>query len=195
MFKSPIFWALIFLGAICAFTIGGNIESSPKGREIASFQLTDSHGKTVTNADLQDKVTLIYFGFTFCPDYCPTTLGKMSNAITHLEENEGVNTEDVQIWFVSVDPQRDTPEVLLEYANLINPEIRTMSGSPAELAAMQKIFGVAAEKNFPAGTADDYYLINHTISTLLLNRSGEMTQRIAESSNVLDFAYFIEKTL
>ena len=190
MLKSPIFWALIFLGAIFAFTIGANLDSTPKGRAIGAFTLTDSHGTAVSNADLMGKTTLIYFGFTFCPDYCPTTLRKISDAITHLKENKGVDTTEVQVWFVSVDPQRDTPEVLREYAELINPQIRTMSGNDEQLEIIKKHFGIIAEKTYPAGTEDGYYLINHTISTMLLNRSGELTQRITNSSSIKDISIF-----
>ena len=195
MFKSPIFWALIFVGAVFAFTLGSNIQSIPKGKAIDTFELTDSDGIPVSNKDLLNKTTLIYFGFTFCPDFCPTTLRKISDSITYLSETKRVSTSDIQVWFVSVDPQRDTPEVLKEYANLINPAIRTMSGTETQLDVIKKAFGVVAEKTYPAGTEDGYYLINHTISTMLINRAGELTQRITNSTNLEDMAFFIEKTL
>ena len=167
MFKSPIFWALVFLGAVFAFALGANFNGGPRGKVIPPFELTDSDGIPVTETDLQNKVTLLYFGFTYCPDFCPTTLRKISDA-TKLLKKEGKDT-NIQMWFISIDPARDTPEVLKDHVQDIDPQIRTMSGTPEQLAVIQKHFGVVAEKTNPALAENDHYLFNYTISTMLVN--------------------------
>ncbi|TVR43087.1 MAG: SCO family protein [Planctomycetota bacterium] len=189
MWTSPITWALLFLGAVFAFAIGANWQHDQRGTPVPAFTLVDSQGEVVDQTQLQNATTLLYFGFTFCPDVCPSSLRSIADALNLL----GADSNGVQVWFVSVDPERDTPEVLQEYVELIDPRVRAMSGDAAQLRRVQDIFSIVAERTFPAGGADDYYLINHTASTMLVNHRAELVDRIPQDASPTQFAERIRR--
>ncbi|MCO0638367.1 SCO family protein, partial [Lutimaribacter sp. EGI FJ00014] len=122
------------------------------------FTLTDETGKTVTEADLLGKPSAIFFGFTFCPDVCPTTLYEMSGLIDKL----GQDADRVNWVFVSVDWQRDGPEELREYLNAFDERIRGFSGTEEQIETVTKAYKVFYER-VPTEDGDDY-TINHTAS-------------------------------
>lgn len=192
MWTSPITWALLFLGIVFAFAVGANWQSPQAGTPVPDFTLIDSHGSEVRAAELQDRTTLIYFGFTFCPDICPTSLRSIGDAMDQLTADE---VEQVQVWFVSVDPERDTPAVLNEYVELIDPRIRAMSGDAEQLRHVQDLFAIVAERTTPAAAEDDYYLINHTASTMLVNHRGELVDRIPQGASARDFVARLRQVL
>lgn len=103
-----------------------------------AFELTDSDGQRVRTEDLLGKVTLMYFGFTSCPDICPTTLSQIKVALQEL----GHDAENVQVFLVSVDPDRDTPEVMAKYTAAFGPWLQGFTGSKVELKAMNNAFKV-----------------------------------------------------
>ena len=96
-------------------------------------------GKDVTEADYRGKVVLLYFGYTFCPDVCPTTLAHISNIL----DGMGKSADDVRVLFVTVDPNRDKLPVLKEYADAFAPQVDALRGTPNELAALAKRYRVA----------------------------------------------------
>lgn len=103
-----------------------------------AYELTDSTGARVRTEDLLGKVTLMYFGFTSCPDICPTTLSQIKVALQEL----GPEAEKVQVFLISVDPDRDTPKALTQYTSAFGPWLQGFTGSKAELKAMNNAFKV-----------------------------------------------------
>jgi protein SCO1/2 len=132
------------------------------------FELTDHSGKTRTNADFRGKLLLVYFGFTYCPDVCPTDLQAMGVAMDKL----GQDAVDVQPLFITVDPERDTPEHLAEYVPMFHPRLIGLTGSAAAVAEAAEAYRVyfarvAFEKNPEA------YTVDHSAFIYLVDRDGK----------------------
>ncbi|KAB7742653.1 redoxin domain-containing protein [Parvibaculum sedimenti] len=153
---------------------GANVQSVGKPRVGGPFTLVDQTGKTVTDKDFQGKYMLIYFGFTFCPDVCPTELQVISGALEKL----GDKAANVQPIFVSVDPDRDTPEVLAKYVKQFDPRLIGLTGSAEQIAAVAKAYRVFYEKvkEQPADgskAADADYTVDHSSVAYLMGPNGE----------------------
>jgi protein SCO1/2 len=129
------------------------------------FSLVDQTGKPVTEADLKGKPSLIFFGFTHCPDICPTALFDM----TQLYKALGRDGDKVQAYFVSVDPERDTPDILKEYLSSFDPRLRGLTGNPAAVAAMEKAYRVYSKKIPLDGGG---YTMDHTALVYLMDKEG-----------------------
>jgi protein SCO1 len=127
-----------------------------------------SDGKTVTAADFKGKIVLLYFGYTFCPDVCPTTLLNLSNMLKTL----GKRADDVRVLFVTVDPNRDTLPVLKEYTNAFAPQVVGLRGTPDELAALAKRYRVAYSVT-PASPGHPYE-VTHGAAVYVFNRDGDI---------------------
>ncbi len=130
------------------------------------FQLVDSNNQPVTDADFRGKLMLVYFGFTFCPDICPTDLLVISNVIEKL----GEDASKVAPIFISVDPERDTPEHLKTYMENFNPNITALTGAPEAIADVAKEYKVYY-KRIDDGTTKDY-LVDHTAIKYLMDKDG-----------------------
>lgn len=130
------------------------------------FELVNSAGQTVTDADIITEPTLIYFGYTYCPDVCP--LDTVRNAeIVDLLSERGISTTPV---FISIDPERDTPEIVGEFAENLHEKMVGLTGSEAQVAAASKSFRTYYKKN---DGDPDYYLVDHsTFSYLVLPEHG-----------------------
>lgn len=122
--------------------------------------------KLVTEADYRGKVTLLYFGYTFCPDACPTTLSNVSQALRQL----GPAASDVRVLFVTVDPDRDTLPVLKRYGDAFGEQIDTLGGDPNELAALARRYRVAYSVT-PASTTQPYE-VTHSSGIYAFDRRG-----------------------
>ena len=125
------------------------------------FTLVNGAGETVTDADVITKPSLLYFGYTFCPDVCPFDVTRNADAVDILQE-KGV---DVQPVFISVDPERDTPEQLAEYAGYMHEKMIALSGSPEQVKAAANAYRVIYSKQ---DEDDEFYLVNHTTFTYLV---------------------------
>lgn len=132
----------------------------------ADFTLHSAAGP-VTRADLQGKVTPIFFGYTSCPDVCPTTLLRLAAALDEL----GPRRDDVQVLFVSVDPDRDTPERASAYARAVDPSFLGVTGSAAEIDHVASQYGIYHAK--ADGSEATGYLVDHTTTIVVLNEDGE----------------------
>ena len=130
------------------------------------FTLMAHDGRTVTEADVFTRPTLIYFGYTFCPDFCPTDVAIMAEARALLAER-GIAVNTV---FVSVDPGRDTPEVLAAFTSNVDPEMLGLSGTPEQIAAATRAFRVYYA--YPQGTDEPFYLVDHSTFTYLMAPGG-----------------------
>ena len=135
------------------------------------FTLTDQTGKRVTNKDYAGEYMLIYFGFTFCPDVCPTELQVMSGALDEL----GADGAKVQPIFVTVDPDRDTPEVLSRYVKQFNPRLIGLTGSAQDISAIAKEYRVYYEKVKDDSSSDDYSMDHSSIVYLMGPDGGFLT--------------------
>lgn len=178
----PLFWvglALLFLlAALAAYiTFTGRLPWGPpnfNGLELESaeplpdFTLTSSNGEPLSLSDLRGKVVLIYFGYTYCPDACPTTLAQLKKVPAAL----GDRADEVQVVMVTVDPRRDTPEVLRDYLAAFDPSFIGLTGTEEEIRAAASPFGIyfAAHE----GTAASGYLVDHTTSVTAIDKVGTM---------------------
>ncbi|MBS7696741.1 MULTISPECIES: SCO family protein [unclassified Chelatococcus] len=128
------------------------------------FALTAQDGRTVTNKDLLGAPFLVFFGFTHCPDVCPTTLFEASELL----RAAGPEGDKLRVLFVTVDPERDTPEVLKSYLGAFDPRIIGLSGSPETIAAVLKSYKVYARKV----PTSDGYTMDHTAMVYLMDAKG-----------------------
>jgi len=139
--------------------------ATPAGAIGGPFQLVDQTGRTVTEADFKGRPFLVFFGYTHCPDVCPTTLFDISEMLGKL----GPDAERVGALFITVDPERDTPEQLKDYLSSFNPRLTGLTGDPAAIAAVTKEYRVYAKK-VPTENGD--YAMDHTALTYLMSKDG-----------------------
>jgi protein SCO1 len=132
------------------------------------FRLIDHNGQTRTLADFRGKVVAVFFGYTHCPDVCPTTLSDFAAALQQL----GPQADQVQVIFVTVDPERDTPELLREFVPAFNPGFLGMSADAETLARLAKEYKVVYQKT-SVKAADDY-LIDHSAGTYVYDPQGRL---------------------
>ena len=129
------------------------------------FSLTTQHGAAFTDRNIDGAPVAIFFGFTHCPDVCPTTLLQMTQDLEEL----GSDGDKIKVLFVSVDPERDTPARLKVYMASFDPRIVALTGAEDVIAAVARAYG-ASYRKVPSG---DSYTIDHTAAVLLLDREGE----------------------
>jgi len=152
--------AIIFIIAVAAYAWW--TRPAPMGGD---FKLVNSNEQTVTQADLRAKPSAVFFGYTHCPDICPTTVFDLASWLKRL----GPKADKINAWFITVDPQRDTPQILHEYLGNVSDKIIGISGDPKIIDKVVKSFGVAAEKR---EDADGEYTFDHTASIILLRKGG-----------------------
>ncbi|MDP2751107.1 MAG: SCO family protein [Rhodocyclaceae bacterium] len=131
------------------------------------FTLRSSAGP-VSLADFRGKVVLLYFGYTFCPDICPTNLAAITQALTLLTPEEVAR---VRVVFVSVDPERDTPTRLAEYVAFFHPAMVGVTGTPEEVADVAKRYGAVYARQ-PSPPGESWYAVDHSASTYLIAPDG-----------------------
>jgi protein SCO1/2 len=136
------------------------------------FTLIDQNSKPITEAALLGHPSMVFFGFTHCPDVCPTTLFEMKGWLDKL----GEDGKNLQGYFVTVDPERDTPEIMGKYVSNVSNRITGITGTLADIGAMAKGWGVYFKK--AEGTDGDYEM-DHTALVFLLNSKGQFTGTIA----------------
>ncbi len=129
------------------------------------FKLTDQNGKVVTEQDLKGHPFLVFFGFTHCPDVCPTTLFEVSEVIRAL----GPDAERTRALFITVDPERDTPAVMKDYLSSFDPHLSGLTGDPAEIAAVAKAYRVYFKK---VPLDEGGYTMDHTAIVYLMDKTG-----------------------
>jgi protein SCO1/2 len=137
----------------------------------SAFTLVDHNGEKITEQAFRGQPSAVFFGFTHCPEVCPTTLFEMSSWLDDL----GQEAANVRPYFVSVDPERDTPEIMKQYIGNFSDRITGITGDPKNVAAMIKGFGIYAKRV----DQDDNYTMDHTASVLLLDSGGGLFGTIA----------------
>ena len=136
-----------------------------------AFSLVDTAGRTVTDRDFAGKYRLIYFGYSFCPDVCPVDLNYLMLGLKQFERQDAVRAAQIQPIFVSVDPERDTPEVLAAYVPQFHPRLMGLTGSVDQVKTAADAFLV--QYNNQPGSAPDAYLVAHTNIAYLMGPQGE----------------------
>ncbi len=154
----------------------------------SSFSLNDVNNDTITESSFEGPLTAIFFGFTNCPDVCPMTLNNLDLAIKNLDQEK---KNKFKVFFVSIDPERDSPKVIKDYLNSFENKIYGITGDPKKVFLMSKSWGVLSEKIF---TEDGNYLINHSSSIILL-KDGKYLSRISHHANYEDIFKSINKYL
>ena len=132
------------------------------------FTLVDQAGKTVTDKNFRGQYLMIYFGYTYCPDVCPTSLTNMSDALDLL----GEKATKVTPMLITIDPARDTPEHLREYATYFHPRLHALTGSPEQIAAVAKAYRVYYSKVKQEDATEDDYLMDHSSVTYVMGPDG-----------------------
>jgi protein SCO1/2 len=144
--------------------------SAPSVTQIATvggpFSLTDQNGRTVTDRDLKGHPFLVFFGFTHCPDVCPTALFEVSEIMRAL----GPDADRVRALFVTVDPERDTTTTLKDYLSSFDPHLSALTGDPEAVAAMAKAYRVYYKK---VPLSEGGYTMDHTAIVYLMNKDGK----------------------
>jgi protein SCO1 len=157
---------VLFFGVILLVT---GYAPSPIGQAVAAvggpFRLEDQNGKAVTDGDMKGKPFLVFFGFTHCPDICPTTLFDMSQLMKEL----GPDADRTGALFITVDPERDTQKVMKDYLSNFDPHVRGLTGDPSAVNAAIKAYRVYAKK-VPLEKGD--YTMDHTALVYLMDKNG-----------------------
>jgi protein SCO1/2 len=163
-------------GTLLASAIGG------------PFRLVDQHGNTVTDADLKGRWSLVYFGYTHCPDACPTALNDIAIALDEL----GPKRDGVRPVFITVDPERDTPEVLKDYVASFDAPILALTGSPEEIARAAKAYRVYYAKHAEPGGD---YSMDHSSVIYVMDPEGRFTASFTHQNAPEEIAERLKKLL
>jgi protein SCO1/2 len=159
-------------------------------RAAPDFELQGSHGSPLSLAQFRGKVVIVQFGFTLCPSVCPVTLKNVTEALRLL----GPRSSDVQLVFVTVDPQRDTPERLREYLDFFDPRYRGVTGTEEQLEAVNQLYGVEATRAVSENEKLGYEM-HHTSSIYLVDRAGLLRVLVPYGKAPKDIAHDLDLLL
>jgi len=179
----PRFWSIIICSALAA-ACGG--EPRFRSTDItgvdygSKLELTDHTGRERRLEDFRGKAVVVFFGFTQCPDVCPTTLVDIGNALKTL----GADAERVQVLFVTVDPERDTPRVLADYVKSFDPRILALRGDEAATQRVAKEFKIYYEKR----KRGDGYTVDHSAQTYVIDPQGRLRLLVRHDRLAQDLA-------
>ena len=190
-------WRASVAGLLLAALLAGCSAGAPKfnntditgagyGKELS---LTDQNGRPRTLADFRGKVVVLFFGYTHCPDVCPTTLAELSQVMKML----GSDADRVQVLFVTVDPERDTPAVLSQYVTAFDPRFLGLSGDAAATRRAAKEFKVFYEKH--KGPAPGEYSVDHSAGTYVIDPEGRLRLFVGYGKPGADLAQDIRTLL
>lgn len=181
-------WLLLFFSVAGCGSGGGTGPVLHGGRldppkAAADFTLTDLNGKPFTLSSTHGKVVMLYFGYTSCPDICPLTMSDMAGARADL----GADGQDVQIVFVTVDPERDSQEVLQKFVPAFDPGNIGLRGTPEEIKAAADAFGVKYQKT-PLKDSALGYAVDHSAFIYVIDRSGQLREMLPFGTRRQDIA-------
>lgn len=154
-----------------------------------NFALTDFNGKPRTLADYKGKVVVVFFGYTQCPDVCPTTMAELASVMKEL----GPQADQVQVLFVTLDPERDTPELLKSYVPQFDKRFVGLYGTPEQTAAVAKEFKVFYTK--VPGNAPGQYSIDHTAGSYVFDRDGKLRLFVRHGQGTAPLVHDIRQLL
>jgi len=173
LLRYGIWAAIAVLSLFLVFTyVNTRFGSQAEGVKLgAPFTLTDQNGAPITEAAFEGHPSVLFFGFTHCPEVCPTTLFEISGWLKDL----GDEGKDLRVFFISVDPERDTPDVMKGYTQAFTDRITGITGKPDEVDKVLKAWKIYAKK-VPTENGD--YTMDHTASVILLDRNGRLKSTI-----------------
>ncbi len=160
---------------------GTDITGAEFGRHLA---LTDHNGRAVTLETFRGKLVVLFFGYTHCPDVCPTTLSDLARALKLMAPEVAAK---VQVLFVTVDPERDTPEILKAYVPYFNPTFLGLYGTPAQVEEAAREFKVVYRKHVEPGATG--YLVDHSAGSYVLDASGRIRLYLPFAHPAQDIAH------
>lgn len=176
---------LILLAGVAAWLVangpaGTSSAGSGQGRALVGgpFTLTDQNGRPFTEADLEGSLTLIFFGYTYCPDICPLTLQSVATALDDL----GADAGRVMPVFVTVDPERDTPERLKEYVAWFDPRIVGLTGTREQVEGIKAAYRVYGQKVEDPERGPDDYLVDHSAVIYLMGPDGAFIRHFSHTT-------------
>ena len=184
--------ALAFVSAALATVIVNGWNTSPPLAEEAPaiggpFTLVDQNDRPVTEEDFRGSWTLVYFGYTYCPDVCPLGLQTIGRAMDLLPP---AVVEQVTPIFITVDPERDTPQVLADYVPMFHPKLLGLTGTPEQVEQAKRAYRVYAKK---APTAEGDYLVDHSAFTFLMDPQGRYVTHFGHDVTAEEMAARIER--
>lgn len=176
MNKTPAFIFAFALSSALAACSGAapKTEAPLEGARIGGgFALTDQDGKTVRDTDFAGKHRIIYFGYSYCPDVCPIDLQKVSQGFALFEKQQPERARAIQPIFITIDPERDTPEVLKQYVSAFHPRLIGLTGTPEQIKAVADAYLVMYKAQKPVGADATGYLVDHSRQAYLMGPKGE----------------------
>lgn len=182
---------LVFCGMLLYQLYQRTLDGGATGEALIGgpFELVDQDGQAVTDQTFKGKLMLIYFGFTFCPDACPTALGIMSAALDKLD----VAGDRVVPMLITVDPERDTARALKDYVSNFHPRMMGLTGTPDQVAQVAKAYRVYYKK--APGSAPDDYVMDHTLLIYLMDGEGKYVTHFGPQTTADQMADEIRKHL
>lgn len=187
---SIVLAVVALLGGYSATRLLQQQETVPQPAMGGDFTLQSNDGP-VSLADFRGQVVPIYFGYTFCPDACPTSLTYLSMAMKRLSEDE---RQQIQPLFVSIDSERDTPQRLAEYVAHFDPRMLGLTGNSDEIAEVARLYGVFYQSR-KTDDADEFYLVDHTSRTYIMDRNGELIVPLQHGTSAADVAQALRDAL
>ena len=181
-------WIAVLLGA--AGWIGWDAWKGDRPSIGGSFALTDQDGRTVTDADLRGKPTLIYFGYTYCPDVCPTSLLLMETAVEQLGPD---GPKKVNLVFITIDPERDTQALMKGYVGNFGPTIEGLTGTPEQVGAVTRAYRVYYQK--VPGKDGAPYLMDHSSIVYMLDKRGRFVTHFTHETKAETIAKAVKQLL
>jgi protein SCO1/2 len=188
----------VTIGIATFFIPGGEPQSQPQSAQLISSERPSGGDFTLNSvqgehslSDFKGKLVLIYFGYTFCPDICPTNLGNLSIAYRQLSPAQ---KERVQILFVSVDPERDTPTRLKQYADYFEADIIGLTGEPGTLAEIARRYGVVYAKVDDPNNGT-HYAVDHSAFTYVVDQQGRLQQQLPHATDPDQFVNTVQRYL
>jgi len=188
-----VYAVLGLVGGVLLFGIGGVLWRSANSHRPSiggPFTLESGAGKIVTASDFRGKYLLVYFGYTFCPDICPTALNVMTTALQTL----GSKTKDLTAVFITVDPRRDTPPVMRRYTAAVSPNLIGLTGTPDEIAKVAREYRVYYSKHVTGPGPDDYSM-DHSSIIYLMGPDGTFIAPIQAEQSPADMAADIRRLM
>jgi protein SCO1/2 len=153
----------------------------------SSFLLTDINNNQITEKSFQGPITALFFGFTHCPDVCPMTLNKLTILLEELKKDK----KTLKVFFISIDPERDTPKVMKDYLSSFDGKFTGITGEPEKIFTLSKSWGIKSEKIF---SENGEYTVNHSSPVILL-KDGKYVNRITHHDDIKESLKIIKKYL
>jgi len=181
------FGIFLFIMLPIFLSIQNNKEDNVASFKGSEFSLKDMNNNVITNESFDGPLTAIFFGFTNCPDVCPMTLNKMDIAISRLEKEN----KSLKLFFISVDPERDTPDVIKDYLNSFENNFVGITGDPEKIFLLSKSWGIISQKIFKD---NGEYNVDHSSPVLLL-KNGKYVTKISHKDDIKRSIKIIKKNL